>query len=99
MLRINKWPGLLTYASPYILPVGASVEQVNAHSGIPGQLTVRGGMGEVTHTCTGSGCTGAAVTGGLHEIWGWSPGSGAADKIFGVNSAGNLVILTSPTIS
>ncbi len=47
MIRISKWSGIVTAASPYILPAGGAVEQINAQSLIPGQLTVRGGMGDV----------------------------------------------------
>jgi hypothetical protein len=47
VIRISKWSGIVTAASPYILPAGGAVEQINAQSLIPGQLTVRGGMGDV----------------------------------------------------
>lgn len=60
MIRISKWPGLVTAASPYILPAGGSVEQINAQSLIPGQLTVRGGMSDIEV----SGLQGAALTAG-----------------------------------
>lgn len=93
MIRISKWPGLLTAASPYILPPGASVEQVNAQSATPGQLSVRKGMLAVGHTCNGAGCTGASVTGGLLEIWGYSPGVGGTERIFGLTTAGELVVI------
>ena len=43
-MKANKWVGLVTYASPYMVPPGAGVEQDNLHSRIPGQLTVRNGM-------------------------------------------------------
>lgn len=86
MIRINKWQGLVTAASPYILPPGGAVEQVNAQSRVPGQLTVRDGMRVVSASGTGSDA--------LLEIWGYSPGSGASDKIFAFTDAGDLVILT-----
>lgn len=60
MIRISKWPGLVTAASPYILPAGGSVEQINAQSLIPGQLTVRGGMGDVE----AAGVQGGSMTAG-----------------------------------
>lgn len=40
----SQWAGLVTNASPYALPPGASVEQVNLSSSTAGQLSVRGGM-------------------------------------------------------
>lgn len=100
MIRISKWPGLITAASPYIIPAGAAVEQLNAQSAVPGQLTVRPGMAQVNHTCVGSpGCATGAVDGGLLEIWGLSPGSGASEVLFGYTDQGELVRLTNPSIS
>lgn len=89
MIRINKWQGLVTAASPYILPPGAAVEQVNAQSRAPGQLTVRGGMASVSTT--------VPVLTGLLEVWGYCPGSGDPDKVFALNTAGNLSVLTIST--
>lgn len=91
MIRVSKWPGLVTSASPYILPAGGAVEQVNAQSAVPGQLSVRGGMKNVTFTGT--------VSGQLLEIWGYSPGSGESEKIFAFTDQGYPLVLTNPTIS
>lgn len=44
MIRIDKWAGLVTNASQYSIPPGASVEQVNLQCLVPGQMTVRAGM-------------------------------------------------------
>lgn len=55
MIVIEKWPGLVTNASPYSLPPGAAVTQVNLQVLAPGQLTVRPGLAAVTwasHTGT-----------------------------------------------
>ena len=49
-MRADQWAGLVTKASPYILPAGAAVEQVNLDLTIPGQLTTRGGMRRVVCT-------------------------------------------------
>lgn len=43
-MRADKWAGLITNASPYVLPPGAAVEQLNLATNIPGQLTSRNGM-------------------------------------------------------
>jgi hypothetical protein len=48
MIIIDKWPGLVTNASPYAIPPGAAVTQVNLQSLAPGQLVTR--PGEVTVT-------------------------------------------------
>jgi hypothetical protein len=51
-MKADQWAGLVTKASPYILPSGAAVEQVNLALTIPGQLTTRDGMRKVV--CTAS---------------------------------------------
>jgi hypothetical protein len=43
-MRADSWKGLVTKASPFAVPPGAAVEQVNLRSDTPGQLTSRGGM-------------------------------------------------------
>jgi hypothetical protein len=43
-MRTKAWGGLITNASPFALPAGAAVEQVNLTTEIPGQITSRGGM-------------------------------------------------------
>gem|GEM_PF-1511325 len=48
MIQIDKWAGLVTNASPYSIPPGATVEQINVQCLVPGQLTVRPGMQPVT---------------------------------------------------
>lgn len=44
MIIITKWAGLATNVSPYALPPGAAVTQVNVQCINPGQVTVRPGM-------------------------------------------------------
>lgn len=43
-MRTDAWGGLMTNASPFALPAGAAVEQVNLCADVPGQLYTRGGM-------------------------------------------------------
>jgi hypothetical protein len=43
MITIEKWSGLVTAASPYALPGGAMVEQINLQCARPGQLEGRSG--------------------------------------------------------
>ena len=76
MLRISKWSGVVSSASPYILPAGGAVEQINAMSIIPGQLTVRGGMKKPS---------GYTVVGDVNgdEIWGYTTGGYSTPLIFG----------------
>jgi hypothetical protein len=49
-MKADQWAGLVTKASPYILPPGAAVEQVNLALTVPGQLTTRDGMRKVVCT-------------------------------------------------
>jgi hypothetical protein len=48
MITIDTWKGLVTNGSPYALPPGAAVTQVNFQCRRPGELTVRGGQASVT---------------------------------------------------
>jgi hypothetical protein len=57
VISIEKWAGLVTNASPYSLPPGAAVTQVNLQVINPGQLLVRPGLNAVTY----SGTSGATV--------------------------------------
>ena len=44
MITIDTWRGLVTNGSPYALPPGAAVTQVNFQCRRPGELTARGGQ-------------------------------------------------------
>jgi len=46
-MRHNEWKGLITAASPYVLPSGVTAEQWNLQCRKAGQLTSRPGLGEV----------------------------------------------------
>lgn len=46
-MRTDAWGGLMTNASPFALPPGAAVEQVNLCADVPGQIYTRGGMRHV----------------------------------------------------
>jgi hypothetical protein len=48
MIVIEKWAGLVTNASPYSIPPGAAVTQVNLQVLVPGQVSVRPGHNAVT---------------------------------------------------
>lgn len=55
MISIEKWAGLVTNASPYAIPPGAAVTQVNLQVISPGQVVVRPGTSAVSFTShTGS---------------------------------------------
>lgn len=59
MIVIDKWAGLVTNASPYSIPPGSTVQQVNLQCLVPGRLTARPGMQTITFTSADS--TAAAV--------------------------------------
>lgn len=48
MIVIDKWAGLVTNASPYSIPPGSAVSQVNLQCLVPGRLTVRPGLQTIT---------------------------------------------------
>lgn len=50
MIVIDNWKGLVTNASPYAIPAGSAVTQVNFQCIRPGELTARNGQTEVTFT-------------------------------------------------
>lgn len=56
MIVIDKYAGLATNASPYSLPPGAAVTQVNVQVLVPGQIQVREGLTTVSWT-THTGAT------------------------------------------
>jgi hypothetical protein len=60
MIVIEKWGGLVTNASPYAVPAGAAVTQVNLQILNPGQLRVRPGT-VVVSWATHSGATAPIV--------------------------------------
>lgn len=61
MIAIEKWAGLVTNASPYALPPGAAVVQVNLQAISPGQVSVRPGLNAVTFAGTYGGTVRSAM--------------------------------------
>lgn len=55
MIVIEKWAGLVTNASPYSIPPGAAVTQVNLQALVPGQLSVRPGHNAMTFSSLTAG--------------------------------------------
>ena len=57
MITISEWGGLATNASPYSIPPGAAVTQVNLQAIVPGQLSVRPGHNSMSFTSITAGTT------------------------------------------
>lgn len=57
MIVIDTWKGLVTNASPYALPPGTAVSQVNFQCRKPGELSARGGQTAVTFPTHTAGST------------------------------------------
>jgi hypothetical protein len=86
-MRLQKWGGLLTYVSPYSVPEGGSVFQINLTCSVSGQLTIRDGMQPVAFSGgTPSGCL---------DVAGYS--YGGANKVLAFTTDGALQVLESPS--
>lgn len=88
MIRIKSWQGFISYASPYFIPSGGMVEQTNMVCLLPGQISCREGMKEVSITASGDTAL---------EMWGYTVGN-QTDKIFALTNEGNIEILEAPEI-
>jgi hypothetical protein len=95
MLRVKSWGGLITAASPYVVPPGGSVEQINAQSLFPGQLSVRGGM---TPVSTEAPMAKAASGNAILEMWGYATGSGDTETIFAFTDQGQIIQIKNPRV-
>lgn len=87
MITIDTWKGLVTNASPYSIPPGAAVTQVNLQCIVPGQLNVR--LGHTTLSFS-SGTAGATAVRSAMRY----PNGNA---IIFSDSAGNIRAVTGPT--
>jgi hypothetical protein len=83
MIVIDNWKGLVTNASPYAIPPGAAVTQVNFQCVRPGELTSRFGQTSVTFT-THTGATTAPVVMVRHQL-------GAQECVVYQDAAGVLI--------
>lgn len=88
MITIDKWAGLVTNASPYSLPPGAAVTQVNLQVLSPGELNVRTGSTTVTF---------ASHTGSTLPIRHAMRHPGPTEGIIYQNSAGGIYIAKGPS--
>ena len=88
MITIEKWAGLVTNASPYALPPGAAVTQVNLQVISPGNVSVRPGTTAVSFT-SHTGSTASIVRAFRYPR--------AGDNIVYQNSEGKIFVARSPS--
>lgn len=89
MIVIDKWSGLVTNASPYALPVGAAVTQVNLQVLAPGQVTVRPGDATVSWT-THTGSTAPIVAAVRYQ-------HSTTENVVYQNASGGIFVAKGPT--
>jgi hypothetical protein len=87
-VAIEKWAGLATNASPYSLPPGAAVTQINLQIIAPGQLTVRPGMQTVSFA-SHSGATAPIVSAFRYPL--------DVDAVVYQNSSGTILVGRDPS--
>jgi len=85
MIAITSWPGLTTNASPYAVPPGAAVTQVNLQCLFPGTLTVRPGTAAVSFSSH------SASTLPVRKMFRYPQ---STDKIIYQNSGGKILVGT-----
>lgn len=88
MIVIDKWAGLATNASPYSLPPGAAVTQVNLQVINPGRMGVRPGWQAVSF---------ASHTGSTEAIRSAMRYPGAVEAVVYQNASGSIRIAKGPS--
>jgi hypothetical protein len=88
MISIDKWAGLVTNASPYAIPPGAAVTQVNLQVISPGKVSVRPGYTAVSFT---------SHTGSTQPIRAMFRYPRSGESIVYQNSAGQIIVGVNPT--
>lgn len=89
MITIEKWSGLVTNSSPYALPPGAAVTQVNLQVINPGQLVCRKGA-TVVSFATSSGTT-VPIVKAMRTPY------GGIEKVIYQNQSGQVFVAQGPT--
>ena len=88
MIIIEKWAGLVTNASPYSLPPGAGVTQVNLQVISPGRLSVRPGTTSVSFS-SHTGSTQAIVSAFRYP--------GSVESVLYQNASGSIRVAKGPS--
>lgn len=88
MITISEWGGLATNASPYSIPPGAAVTQVNLQAIVPGQLSVRPGTTAVAFSSH------SATTSPIRRMFRFPK---ETDRVVYQNAAGQVIVGVTPT--
>jgi hypothetical protein len=88
MISITEWGGLATNASPYAIPPGAAVTQVNLQVLVPGELSVRPGTAAVSF---------ASHTGSTSPIRRMTRYPRSVDSVVYQNAAGAVIVGVGPS--
>ena len=88
MIVIERWAGLVTNASPYALPPGAAVTQVNVQVISPGRAAVRDGVSQLSWS-THSASTSPVIS--IHRVH-----SGTTETALIQDAAGQIYVARGP---
>lgn len=88
MIVIDKWAGLVTNASPYSIPPGAGVTQVNLQVISPGRLSVRPGTTSVSFS-SHTGTTAPIIRAFRYP--------GTTESVLYQNSSGAILVAKGPS--
>lgn len=88
MIIIDKWRGLATNSSPYSVPVGGAVTQVNLQVLTPGRVTPRPGMVAVTF---------ASSSGSTSAVRSMFRAPDGTERLIYQNAAGQVYAATGPS--
>lgn len=88
MIVIDKWAGLVTNASPYAIPPGSGVTQVNLQVISPGRLSVRPGTTGVSFS-SHTGSTQAIVSAFRYP--------GNVESVLYQNAVGSILVARGPS--
>lgn len=101
MIIIEKWAGLVTNASPYSVPPGAAVTQVNVQVINPGQLVVRNGHTNVAWATTIATAASTAATTSGTTVWAirraFRCPRGSTERIIYQNASGQVLLAQGPS--
>lgn len=97
MIIIEKWAGLVTNASPYSLPPGAAVTQVNVQVINPGQLVVRNGHGPVSWVTSMTTAVTTSSSTGWDVRRAFRCARGTTERVIYQNATGQILLAQGPS--